>query len=375
LPGESERPLAGGRLRRHFGHNQNEPREKPMPVRIAAIALGFFGFCGAALAAGPSYEGDPKLIAAAEKEGEVVLYTTWIVNQLARPMIAAFNARFPKIKVDFVRGDTNQNLLRLLNEKKAGEPRSDVWSLSAGIAELKAADGIARMDLPSVRALPDAYKDKDGYWAAYYINVHTPSYNTNLVAAKDAPHTYQDLLDPKWKGKMVWKRGDLTGSTGFIANILLTMGQEKGRAYLGELAKQNMIEHEGSVRAMLNNLIAGEYPLGLQTTNVHAALSKAAGAPVQWVAMEPVAVSTTAGGLTKGGPHPNAGKLFLDFVFSATGETVMRNNGYLPVRPDVPAKWPELTPQGGGFKYNVISPDLIDANYAGWAALEKQIFH
>jgi iron(III) transport system substrate-binding protein len=83
----------------------------------------------------------------------------------------------------------------------------------------------------------------------------------------------------------------------------------------------------------------------------------------------------TAGGLTKGGPHPNAGKLFLDFVLSVAGQTVMRDCGYLPSHPDVQATWPELKPQNSGLKFNVITPDLVDADYRKWNAIEKEIFH
>ena len=323
----------------------------------------------------PAYVADPGMEEAATREGKVVLYTTWIVDQLARPMITAFEKRFPKIKVDFLRGDSSQNLMKMVTEKKAGAPQSDVWSLSAGFDELYKIDGAESVDLPSTRDLPAQYKDEKGRWFATYIVVHVPSYNTNMIAAKDLPHSYEDLLDPKWKGKLVWKRGDVTGSSGFIANTLLTYGEEKGRAFLGRLAKQNIIEYEGSVRALLDNVISGEYPLALTTVNFHAAISAAQGAPVKWFALEPVAVSMTSGGVTKGAPHPNAGRLFLDFVMSTAGQSVIRDVGYLPVRPDMPALYPELKAEQGGFKANFIRPDFVDENYAKWQALEKEIFH
>src|SRR4051812_32447033 len=82
-------------------------REGRMAIRIAALTLGFMAYGGAALAQAPAYRADPALVAAAEREGKVTLYTTWIVDQLARPMIAVFEKRFPKIKVDYVRGDTS----------------------------------------------------------------------------------------------------------------------------------------------------------------------------------------------------------------------------------------------------------------------------
>ncbi len=342
---------------------------------IAAAAL-LAVVCAAAPAGAqtPVYDPDPAMEAAATREGRVVLYTTWIVDQLARPMITAFEKRFPKIKVDFVRGDSSQNLMKMVTEKKAGAPQSDVWSLSAGFDELYKVDGVQPVDLPSTHDLPPQYKDARGRWFATYIVVHVPSYNTSMIAAKDLPRTYEDLLDPRWKGKLVWKRGDVTGSSGFLANILTSFGDEKGKAYLRELAKQNIIGYEGSVRALLDNVVSGEYGFALTTVNFHAAISAAQGAPVKWFPIEPVAVSMTSGGVTKGGPHPNAARLFLDFVMSKAGQTVIRDVGYLPVRPDMPALYPELKPEQGGFRANFIRPDQVDENYAKWQALEKEIF-
>ena len=85
-------------------------------------------------------------------------------------------------------------------------------------------------------------------------------------------------------------------------------------------------------------------------------------------------MTMTSAGISKDAPHPNAARLFLDFVISRAGQTVMRDNGYLPVHPGVPAQYPELKPEQGGFKGNVIRPDDIDANLTKWADLEKELF-
>ncbi len=348
-----------------------------MMTRPAALLCGFLGVLSAAAAQAQTsvpYSADPAWVAAAKREGKVVFYTTWIVDQLAQPMFNEFEKRFPGIKVEYVRGDSNQNLMKMITEKKANATQSDVWSLSAGIGELAKVDGAAKLDLPSAKEITDDFKDRNGLWVATYSVVHAPAYNTNMVAAKDVPKTYDDLLDPKWKGKLVWKRGDTTGSSGFIANILLAYGDQKGRDYLAKLGKQNIIGYSGSVRALMDNIIAGEYALGLQMTNVHAVLSAAKGAPVKWVPVDPVAMSMTSIGISKDARHPNAARLFVDFVISRAGQTLMKDLGYLPVHPDVPAQYPELKPEQGGFKGNVIRPDAIDANLAKWMDIEKELF-
>src|ERR1035437_2219664 len=88
-----------------------------------------------------------------------------------------------------------------------------------------------------------------------------------LVPYKSAPKTYQDLLDPKWKGKMAWNPNSIAGARGFVGNILLSMGQEKGMDYLRALSKQQIIGIQASSRAILDQVIAGEFPIGLMMFN------------------------------------------------------------------------------------------------------------
>src|SRR4029077_1788978 len=102
-----------------------------------------------------------------------------------------------------------------------------------------------------------------------------------------------------------------------------------------------------AIRAVLDRVIAGEYAIGLEMNNTHAAISAAQGAPVKWVPLNPVSETLQVVGITNGARHPNAAKLWLDFMVSKAGQEIMRDNDYLPVHPDVPAKIPELQPQRG----------------------------
>src|SRR5205823_7850784 len=100
----------------------------------ALVAAGASAF-SPARAAEP-YQADPKLVEAAKKEGEVVLYTTLIVDQIVRPMIKAFRAQVPGIDIKFVRQDSSQQMVRLINEARAGRVQADIWHISDGVAPL-----------------------------------------------------------------------------------------------------------------------------------------------------------------------------------------------------------------------------------------------
>jgi ABC-type Fe3+ transport system substrate-binding protein len=341
----------------------------------ALLAVVLASCCvGAPAWAAETYQADPALVAAANKEGEVVWYSTLIVDQLVRPMIAAFNQQFPQIKVSYTRGDSPQILVRLLTEASAHRVQSDVWNLASGFHNLRAAGGAAMLDLPNAKGLPSQYRDPDGYWVASNMTVHVLAYNTTLVSKEVVPRSYKDLLDPQWRGKMAWKVNDLTGSTGFIGAVLFAMGEDRGMDYLRALSRQQIAPVLSSARAMLDQVIAGQYPIGLQASNHHVAISAAHGAPVDWVPLEPASAMLQLAGISANAPHPNAARLFLDFTISQAGEAVYRDAGYLPSRPDMPARVPGLKPEQGGFAAHVFEPEEIDANYARWSKIYDELF-
>jgi ABC-type Fe3+ transport system substrate-binding protein len=349
-----------------------------MPVRgprlIAMLALILVGAGLAPARASEPYVPDAKLLEAAKKEGEVVLYTALIVDQIVRPMIKAFRAQVPGIDVKFVRADASQQMVRLINEARAGRVQADIWHVSDGLAPLLQENIVADLDLPSAKGLPPDVLDPKRRWVATNLATRSFAYNTSLIPAAQAPRTHQDLLDPRWKGQLAWHPRAVAGGYGFIAVVLKSMGEAKGLAYLRALAKQNIVQQPIATRAILDRVIAGEYAMGLEMNSTHAVISAAAGAPVKFVPLDPVTETIQIAGLTRGSPHPNAGKLFLDFMISRAGQEVFRDADYIPMRPDVPAKSPEVKPDTGGYRALMLTPDDIDANLEHWAKVYDDVF-
>ena len=166
----------------------------------------------------------------------------------------------------------------------------------------------------------------------------------------------------------------MTGAAGFIGNVLVTMGEDKGMAYLRKLAKQQIIPVSASARKVLDQAVAGEYPIALQIFNHHTVISAKKGAPVTWVKMEPVTNVISAIGLIKGSPHPNAGKLLIEYMLSLEGQKVLQTANYLPAHPDVPAKVPSLKPKEGGYKVNVMSQKMVHRNLKKWKKIHADLF-
>ena len=322
----------------------------------------------------PARAADPALIAAAQNEGQVTWYTTQITNQFGRPAMEAFQKRYG-IRVNFIRADSVELAARMLNEAQAGRLQADVYDGTATAPAVKRA-GLALKWLPErARQWPAEYRDAEEYWVATNSYVHTPAYNTNLVPRGSEPRTFGDLLDPKWKGKMAWAtHATSSGALGFIGVVLAELGEEPGKAYLRKLARQDIIQLGGSARTVVDQAIAGEYPVVLQIFDHQPVISARRGAPIDWIPMSPAMVVLCVAGVTKDAPHPNAGKLLVDFLVSDEGQKLFRDVDYIPVAPDVPPREQALRPDGKTFRGIFFSPERSDAAMPHWLEVYNEIF-
>ena len=313
------------------------------------------------------------VVAKAKAEGEVVWYTDLIVDQVVRPIAAAFQKTYG-IRLTFSRGDSQDTLLKVTNEFRAGRVSADVFSMTTGLQTLVDAGAVTPFDSPNASALPADFRSPSHDWIATNIYTMTPAANTDLVTAEDMPKTYDDLLLPRWKGQMAWKPNDTSGATGFIGNVLTSMGEDRGMDYLRRLSVQKIKIVDASARGLLDQVIAGSYPMALQIFNHHAAISAAMGAPVVWLPLSPAAVVLECAGQVKGGPHPNAARVLLNFIVSTDGQKIMQAANYLPSSPDVPALKPELKPDGTTLKGNVLSPLIIAQQLGHWNDVFNALF-
>ena len=292
-------------------------------------------------------EPDPALIDAALKEGTVVWYSTLIVNQIVRPMSDAFEKKYPGIKVQYSRASSSDVAIKIRNEARARRTQADLFDGSNTVFLLEDANLVADYRPKAAADWPQALRDTKGHW--------TVAVNTNVVKPEDVPRTYEDLLNPSWKGQIAWTY-DLTpgGPPGFLHNILTTMGQDKGMAYLRAFAKQEPVTIPAAQRVVLDKVVSGEYPLAVMILNYHATISAGQGAPVRWLRMEPLLQSMGLISVVNNSPHPNAARLFVEFMLSDEGQKVLADNDYLPANPHVKAKVPENKPDAGGFTHQSV---------------------
>ena len=336
-------------------------------MRIIATAL-----IAATLTPLGALAADQALIDAARKEGEVTWYTTSIVDQFVRPAAQAFEKKYG-IKVNFIRSNALEIELRVSNEAKAGRIQADLVDGTTTSITLKKMNLVEKWT-PDVK-LPDRYKDPEGYWMASQEYVLLPGYNTDLIPKGSEPKNFEDLLNPRLKGKMVWNTTPSSSAgQGFVGLVLMEMGEEKGRAYLQALAKQNVTGIQVAARQVLDQVIAGEYAIALNIFNNHAVISAAKGAPSAWIPMNPALAVLSVISVTKDAPHTNAGKLFLEFLVSEEGQKIYRDADYMPIDPGVSARDPSLRPDGERFKAITFTPEQIETNMPKWAGVFREYF-
>ena len=279
-----------------------------------------------------------KLIEGAKKEGKAVWYAA-MGGQDSDKLMKEFEKKYPFVKMECYRAGAEKILARVLEEARADRHIFDVTD--NGILEgltIKTKGIFGKYLSPERKYYSDVDKDPEGYWTGIYANKVVVMYNTKLVAPKDVPKTYEDLLDPKWKGKM----GMDTKAYYELAVLMKIMGGgEKGLNFVRKLSEQNIQFRTG--RTLVGTMvIAGEMSMGLFIYNHSIEEVKGKGAPVDWVALEPVIDKTHPFGVAARAPHPNAGRLFTDYVLSREGQEVIASFYRVPTRSDVEAMVPRL---------------------------------
>jgi len=259
----------------------------------------------------------------AKLEGQITLYTS--LNLVSVPkLIEPFNKQYPAIKVEVIRGVATSLVPRITSELKAGRS-GDIIFTKAEYLDLLKSQGLLQR-----HKSPEDSKG-DGYVSPVWCSVHGVAYNSRLVSASQLPKRYIDLLDARWKGKLVVNLTNFMWSYG----MLKLYGQEKGMQFLTNLAKQNPRgERASSLTAQL--IAAGEFDIGVPLNTNIVAEMRAKGAPIDWIRLgDPLFADLQAAGLLAKSRNADAARVFIDFLMGKEGQQVLADTGRTVLRSDV----------------------------------------
>jgi iron(III) transport system substrate-binding protein len=283
------------------------------------------------------------VVQAARKEGKIAWYTSLALPS-STAIAHAFRTKYPGIEVEVHRTGSQRVLQRFMQEAAAGIKNADVVHTSdAGHFELLKDKGMLLKFTPKgVEAFPGGFKDKDGFYYGMRATLSVIAHNPKVVPEKEAPKTWKDLLNPKWKGKMVSAH---PGYSGIIMTHVLALVNLYGWDYFRELAK-NSLHLVQSANDPAGVVASAERPIGVNGAEYFYYKTQKQGNPIKIVYPSegvPLVVSPVA--IAKDAPRPNAARLFTEFIFAKESQQLLADKeGLYTGHPEVtyPADKPKL---------------------------------
>lgn len=312
-------------------------------------------------------EREQKLIEGAKKEGKMVYYGTTAIDHSKR-ILDEFKKKYPFMDTGHYRSGAVDVYNRIKAEARGGRYDVDVIDLLPGEAYTLFKDGLVDSYLtPSREGIRKEFMDKDGYWTTIFHLAVALGYNTQYVKKEEAPKSYEDLLDPKWKGRMSLDNQDMD----LMGTLVEHWGKEKGLAYFKKLAENEPSMRRGhTFQAQI--LAAGEVHVAPWLYGYRPLTMKQKGAPLEIVLLKPVLSVPTYLMLAKNAPHPYSAALFLDWALSRDGgmKIFAEELGRSAPRPGYKDKFPELEAP----EYLVVDPRKIGPNYGQYTKQYCSIF-
>jgi len=318
---------------------------KPILLVLACLAL-------------PALAQDP---AAARKEGEVMLYTSLVPEDLA-PLGAAFEKKYG-VKLKTWRAQSEKVLQRTVSEMRAG--RSDVDVIETNGPEMESL--YREKTLQPLRSahlnelMPQALRPH-GHWVGTRINMFVQAYNTRLVKKDELPKSYADLANPRWKGRLGIEAED----EDWFAMVVKELGEDAGLRIFRDIVRTNGVSVRRGHTLLAGLVASGEIALALTTYSHGAEKMKARGAPVEWFAIAPAIGRANGVGIAAKPAHPNAAVLLADFLLSPEAQAILKKGGYVPANLRVPDPAQKLA-------LKFVDPALVLDEDAKWKKLWNEI--
>jgi iron(III) transport system substrate-binding protein len=262
-----------------------------------------------------------KLIAGAKKEGVVNVYTSETVEDIGA-LSQAFEAKYG-VKLKLWRGSSEDILQRAVVEARGGRFDADAFETGATAMEsLHRESLLQQVDLPATADLaPEAIQPHHESIGTRY-NIFVAAYNTRLMVGADLPKSYDDLADPKWKGKLGIEADD----SDWFGGVVEALGEERGLKLFRDIVAANGISVRKGHTLLANLVVSGEVPLAISAYFYKVAQLKDRGAPIDALAIAPVVARFEGAGVARHAPHPYAAILFMDFMLTDAQDILAKRN-------------------------------------------------
>ena len=303
-----------------------------------------------------------KLIEGAKQEGELNLYTSAQSDDMGA-LVGAYEKKYA-VKVNVWRASSEKVLQRAVAEARANRNTVDVVETNGPEMEsLHREKVLQRIQSPHHADLIAPALRPHGEWVGTRLNVFVQAYNTNAVRKEDLPKAWEDLLNPKWKGKLGIEQED----SDWLAGMFAELGEAKGTRLFKEIVAKNGISVRKGHTLLTQLVVSGEVPLALTVYNYKAEQFKGKGAPVDWFSIGTAIARPNGVGVARRAPHPHAAVLFYDFEISEEGQKVLLSRDFVPTNRKVD------TPLGR-LPLKFVDARVTLDEYDKWVKLYEEIF-
>jgi ABC-type Fe3+ transport system substrate-binding protein len=280
-------------------------------------------------------ERQKKLIEGAKKESEMLWYTNSGIDNATR-YIQAFKKHYPFINAQVWRAKTRQVTQRAIAEANAGRYLVDVIKPSTDLLPpMIEKNLLAKYETP-IRAIYPA-DAKSAYYTSMNYAFRVFAFNPRKVTRKDAPKTWEELLQPKWKGQILFDESSLEEVMAWLG----AWGKDKTVNFASKLSEQQLLIRVGR-DTTTQMMMAGEAPLAVTTYAYSNEALRAQNAPVDWIAEDLIPVLLYPLTMARNAPHPYAAALFYDFLLSEEGQRLIATEGRVVAHPKVEPIYPRM---------------------------------
>lgn len=272
-----------------------------------------------------SAEREKVLIEGAKKEGRVVWYTTDSPRQ-TQILFRAFKLKYPFIDAQLIRGKSRAVLDRIITEYRAGRHFFDIAKTSTETFNLYPPEVFASYRSPAKDGIPEDMKGEK--WGSLFTFVRAVAWNTTMLKPEEVPQTWENLLDPRWKGKILFD----TSSLPEVTVLYGKWGKDRASDYIEKLgASGNLVLRPG--RTVMTQLLgAGEAPLAVTVYPYDVEQLKAKGSPIDWGLIDLTPGLLQPNSISANAPNPHSAALLYDWLFSE-GQEVYAKMGRVPASP------------------------------------------
>jgi iron(III) transport system substrate-binding protein len=266
-----------------------------------------------------------KLIEGAKKEKELNLYTSAQSDDMGA-LVGAYEKKYG-VKVNVWRASSEKVLQRAIAEARAGRNSVDLIETNGPELESMHRENLLQqVRSPHHADLIAPAMRPHGEWVGTRLNVFVHAYNTKAVKKEELPKSWEDLLDPRWKGRLGIEAED----SDWLAGLFADLGEAKGTKLFKEMVAKNGISVRKGHTLLTQLVVSGEVPFALTVYNYKAEQLKRQGAPIDWFSIGTAIARPNGAAVARRAPHPHAAVLFYDFEISEEGQKILAGRDFVP---------------------------------------------